>query len=62
MGRLVEMEAVADTLANIIRRFRLGEIKAETPEENAKRQEEYARKQSIEYYRNEDKRFLKKRT
>lgn len=56
------MEAVADTLANIIRRFRLGEIKAETPEENAKRQEEYARKQSIEYYRNEDKRFLKKRS
>lgn len=56
------MKAVADTLANIIRRFRLGEIKAETPEENAKRQEEYARKQSIEYYRNEDKRFLKKRS
>lgn len=56
------MEAVADTLANIIRRFRLGEIRAETPEENAKRQEEYARKQSIEYYRNEDKRFLKKRS
>ena len=56
------MEAVADTLASIIKRFRLGEIKAETPEENAKRQEEYARKQSIEYYRNEDKRFLKKRS
>lgn len=56
------MEAVADTISKIIKRFRLGDIRAETPEENARRQAEYARKQSFEYYKSEDKKFLKKRS
>lgn len=56
------MEAAAIEIAKIIKRFRIGDIKAETPEENAKRQAEYARKQSLKYYQQEDKKFLKKRS
>ena len=56
------MEAVADTLASIIKRFRLGDIKAETPEENARRQAEYERQKNLEYYQFEAKNFLKKRS
>ena len=51
---------VTNELVKIIKRFRLKEIKQETPEENAKRQKEYEKKQVQKFYKNFDKTFLRK--
>ena len=53
---------IANELAKIIKRFRLKDIKQETPEENAKRQKEYEKKQVQKFYKNFDKTFLRKRS
>ena len=53
---------VTNELAKIIKRFRLKDIKQETPEENAKRQKEYEKKQVQKFYKNFDKTFLRKRS
>ena len=53
---------VANELAKIIKRFRLKDIKHETPEENIKRQKEYEKRQVQKFYKNFDKTFLRKRS
>lgn len=53
---------VAEQIARIIKRYRLEDIKVETPEENAARQKRYEEEQSRKYYEEYDKRFFKQRS
>lgn len=54
--------ASAEAIAKIIKRFRLKEIKVETPEENAARQKRYEEEQTKKYYEQYDKLFFKQRS